>query len=226
MRIIWLGQAGFLFEAESLKILIDPYLSESCKELNPNNYRRMPIDERYLKLRPDIIVLTHGHLDHTDPETLKHYLGEKGNITVLAAPEAYEKVRAFGNGHNYVRFERHSEWSIENVRFIAVRAAHSDKHPIGVIIEAEGRRYYHTGDTLYNTEIFEDVPDDIYAIMAVVNGRGNNMNIADAERFADKISPKYLVPMHWGLHDDMYPDALGYEKTVIPEIYKEIRFGE
>lgn len=223
MRIVWLGQAGFYLECDGIKILIDPYLSESCKELNPNNYRRMPIDSSFLDIRPDVIVLTHGHLDHTDPETLKHYLSRNGEVTVLASPGAYEKVRGMGCGHNYVRFSRHSEWTVGEVRFVAVKAEHSDAEAIGVIIEAEGKKYYHTGDTLYNTEIFDDVPDDIYAMMAVVNGKGNNMNMTDAQRFAERVSPKYLVPMHWGLHDELYPDSLHYEKTVIPEIYKEIR---
>lgn len=225
MEITWLGQAGFLFEDKGKKILIDPYLSESCKALNPMLYRRMPIDKSYLEITPDVIVLTHDHLDHTDPDTLKHYLRGDSEITVLAPKSSFEKVRQFGGNHNYVRFDRHTEWSFEDIRFSAVKATHSDDSAIGIIIEADGRKYYHTGDTLYNTEIFDDIPDDIYSLFVVVNGKGNNMNILDAERFAEKISPELAVPMHWGLHDEIYPDNFKYKNVVIPEIYNKITFN-
>lgn len=226
MKITWLGQAGFLFETGGLQILIDPYLSESCKKLNPQSYRRMPVDESYLKLTPDVLILTHNHMDHTDPETLAHYLNKDTGVTVLAPEAAWNEARKFGHDHNYIKFNRHTQWTEGGVRFTAVKAEHSDPHPIGVVIDDGSRKYYITGDTLYNTEIFEDLPDGIYAMFVVMNGRGNNMNQADAERFAQRVQPQYAVPTHWGLHDGLYPAGFQYSRVVIPEIYKEIRFEE
>lgn len=37
MRITWLGQAGLLFETGGLKIVVDPYLSDSVAKLQPQN---------------------------------------------------------------------------------------------------------------------------------------------------------------------------------------------
>ena len=34
-KITWLGQAGLLFEHHGYKVMIDPYLSDSVKEINP-----------------------------------------------------------------------------------------------------------------------------------------------------------------------------------------------
>ena len=51
MKITWLGQAGLLFETGGLTIVIDPYLSNSCQRLNPDSFRRVPVDERFLKLK-------------------------------------------------------------------------------------------------------------------------------------------------------------------------------
>ena len=76
MEITWLGQAGLLFETDGKKIVIDPYLSDFVKTVNPANYRRVPVNEDYLKLKPDVILITHNHLDHLDKETLKYYLTE------------------------------------------------------------------------------------------------------------------------------------------------------
>ena len=45
MKITWLGQAGLLFETDGKRILVDPYLSDSVRAINPKNYRRVPVDE-------------------------------------------------------------------------------------------------------------------------------------------------------------------------------------
>ena len=69
MKITWLGQAGLLFESNEIKIIIDPYLSNSVESIQPHFWRRMPVDEKFLKITPDVIVLTHDHLDHTDTDS-------------------------------------------------------------------------------------------------------------------------------------------------------------
>ena len=223
MKITWLGQAGLLIETEGVKIIIDPYLSDSVKAINPKNYRRVAVDDRFLQIQPDVLICTHNHLDHTDPETLKHYLDCDGGITVLAPEAAWQEVRKFGHDHNYVRFNRHTQWTHEHIRFTAVKAEHSDPHPIGVIIEAEGKVLYVTGDTLYNTDIFADLPGHIDAVFLPVNGVGNNMNMDDAGRFCKKIGAKKAVPMHCGLFDSIDMNEFDFEPKVVPTFYEEIK---
>ncbi len=219
MKITWLGQAGLLFEADGKKIMVDPYLSNSCGKINPKSNRRVPVDEKFLKMKPDIIILTHDHLDHTDPETLEHYLCGSECVLVLASYNAWQIARTIGNGNNYVNFNRHTQWTEGNLKFTAVKADHSDLCAIGVIIDDGEKKYYVTGDSLYNTEIFEDLPDDIEAVFLPVNGVGNNFNMADARRFAKDCGAKKAVPLHVGLFDDKKPE--GFE--IVPEFYKEIK---
>lgn len=224
MKITWLGQAGLLLEHNDTKILVDPYLSNSCFALNPKSNRRMPIDESYLELSPDVIVLTHDHLDHTDPDTLKHYLKEGADICVLASGNAWNHVRQLAAGQNCVMFNRHTEWTQNGIKFTAVKAEHSDTAAVGVIIDDGDKKYYITGDTLYNTDIFEDLPGEIFAMFVPVNGVGNNMNMTDAARFAEKVGAEHIVPLHWGLFDELDPNDFPCGNKVIPQIYKEIRF--
>lgn len=223
MKITWLGQAGLLFEKGDVKIMVDPYLSNSCFKLNPLSNRRVPVDEAFLDIQPDVLILTHDHLDHTDPETLEHYLKSDKRIVVLASKNAWDHVRTFKGVHNYVSFNRHTQWTYEGIRFTAVKAEHSDTHAIGVLIEDEENRYYVTGDTLYNTEIFEDLPKDIDAVFLPVNGVGNNMNFEDAASFAAATGAKKVVPLHFGLFDDLNPaENFICENKVIPAFFKEI----
>ena len=127
-----------------------------------------------------------------------------------------------GGDHNYVLFNRHTSWTEKGIRFTAVKAEHSDPTPIGVIIDDGEKKYYITGDTLYNEEIFSDIPDDIYALFLPINGVGNNMNKVDAARFAKRIGAKKVVPIHFGMFDNMTADDFVCENKVTPEIYKEI----
>lgn len=219
MKITWLGQAGLLFEADGKKIMVDPYLSDSCGKINPKSKRRVPVDESFLKMKPDIIILTHDHLDHTDPETLEHYLCGEECVLVLASYNAWQKARTIGSGNNCVNFNRHTVWTEGNLTFTAVKADHSDLCAVGVIIDDGEKKYYVTGDSLYNKEIFADLPDDIEAVFLPVNGVGNNFNMVDAKRFARDCGAKKAVPLHFGLFDDIIP--VGFD--IVPEFYREIK---
>ncbi len=228
MKITWLGQAGFLIESNNATVIVDPYLSNSVEKINSQNYRRQPIDEKMLEIRPDILVFTHNHLDHFDPETADVYLSMDNDMTVLAPTSVWTEARKRGNGtggfKNHVCFDRESEWTERGLRFTAVHAEHSDAYAIGVIITelATDKKYYITGDTLYNNKIFKMLPEDIYAVFLPINGVGNNMNAADAARFAARVGAKIAVPVHFGLFDGMSGEEFELCNRVIPKIYEEI----
>ncbi len=226
MKITWLGQAGLLFETNGKKIIVDPYLSDSVKAVNPKNYRRVPVSEKFLEIVPDVLIVTHNHLDHLDPETLPHYLKAGASFLVLAPDGSWQQIRtSFPNTDcNYVLFNNGTTWTEGEVTFRAVKAEHSDPNAIGVIISAEGKSYYVTGDTLYNEKVFESLPEDLdlYAVFLPVNGVGNNMNMTDAAHFVSRTGARYSVPFHCGMFDEIDLSRFPVEKKIVPEIYKEI----
>lgn len=59
-----------MLELDGVRVMIDPYLSDSVAKVNPLNKRRVPVEEQFFDVRPDVLILTHDHPDHTDPETL------------------------------------------------------------------------------------------------------------------------------------------------------------
>lgn len=223
MKITYLGQAGLLLEKGDFRIMVDPYLSHSVEKVNPQNYRRVAVDEAFLKIKPHVLIFTHNHLDHYDPETVTHFLGKESRVLVLASRSVWEEVRKFGGHNNYVVFNRHTSWTENGIKFTAVKAEHSDPDAIGVLIEDEKKTYYITGDTLYNEEIFGDLPNEIDVLFLPVNGVGNNMNMADGIRFAKRVRPQKAVPFHIGLFDEKTADAFEFENKVIAEIYKEVK---
>lgn len=225
MKITWIGQAGLYIEFDNLTVMIDPYLSNSVEKVEPLNYRRYPVEEWVLDLEPDVMIFTHDHLDHYDPETAPIFFAKNHKMTVLSPTSVYLKARQHKNFHNYVEFNRHTQWTQGGVRFSSVKATHSDPFAIGVIIEelSSGKKLYVTGDTLYNSEIFEDVPSDVYALFLPVNGVGNNMNYEDAARFAQKVAPKKTIPLHFGLFDELDANGFICDNKIIPKPFKEIK---
>lgn len=212
-----------MFEQNGIKIMIDPYLSDGVEKINPKNYRRVAVKESLFDIKPDIMIFTHNHLDHYDPETVNRFITAQTDVLVLAPRSVWDEVRKLGGNNNYVLFNRHTSWTEGGIRFTAVKAEHSDISPIGVIIDDGEKKYYVTGDTLYNEEIFNDIPEDIYAVFLPINGVGNNMNMYDAKRFAEKVKAKVTVPIHFGMFDELEPAGFEFENKVIPEIYKEIK---
>lgn len=228
MKITWIGQAGLLIKTDKATLIIDPYLSDSVGRRSPEKHRRVPVDESLFDVAPDMLLFTHDHLDHYDPESAERFLAKPNEKTVLCPASVWNVARKNGGNNNYVRFDVGTEWSEYGLCIRAVRAVHSDDFAIGFIIEEKstGMRIYVTGDTLYNADIFKTLPDDLFAVLLPINGVGNNMNAEDAARFAKETGAKYAVPLHFGLFDALTPDVFRVENAVIPEFYKEIPFPE
>ena len=223
MKITWLGQAGLLFDNGKVKIMVDPYLSNSVEKVEPLNYRRVPVKEEFLYVTPDVMIFTHDHLDHYDPETAPIFLERKEKrMTVLSPSSVWQKARAF-KAHNNVLFNRGTSWTEYGFRFTAVKAEHSDVHAVGVLIEEldTAKIFYVTGDTLYNEAIFADLPENIDIMFLPINGVGNNMNAADAVRFFKNSGAKAAVPYHVGMFDEKTPEMFDADNRIILEIYKE-----
>lgn len=222
MKITWLGQAGFYLECKNLKVIIDPYLSDCCKKLNPKSFRRTPIDTRFLKVNPDVLICTHNHADHYDTETVKYYFDDNKNMTFLSPESVFRAaVSEFNGMANLVRFQRHTVWSQGGVEFTAVMAEHSDPWAIGVIIKEGGKILYFSGDTLYNTEILADLPKGIDYAFIPVNGVGNNMNMVDAVKFAEAVGAVKTVPVHVGMFDCISPREFFHPSALYLTPYEE-----
>ena len=228
MKITWLGQAGLLFERRGVTVMIDPYMSNYVEKVQPANYRRTPINETFFNIDPDIMIFTHDHIDHYDPETAPVFFKKsKKQMSVLGPTSVRAKAMGDLCGQNYILFDKYTSVTLEGFRFTATRAAHSDPYAIGVVIEdlVESRVYYVTGDTLYNSRIFDSLPDvgrNIDVLFLPVNGVGNNMNMTDAARFAKQMRAMTVVPYHFGMFDELDPKDFECRNKVIPTAWEEI----
>ncbi len=94
VKIHFLGAAGtvtgskFLIETSEKNLLIDCGMFQGLKELREKNWEQLPIGVSEI----DVVLLTHGHLDHTGylPRLVKQ--GFRGNIIGTAPTLAITKI--------------------------------------------------------------------------------------------------------------------------------------
>ena len=67
MKITWLGQGGFLLESQGFRLVVDPYIS-NCVFQKEGLARLHPFPVPMQELKPDLVLVTHDHMDHLDPE--------------------------------------------------------------------------------------------------------------------------------------------------------------
>ncbi len=228
MKVTWLTQAGLLFENSKIKIMVDPYLSDALGEKCAEKARRVPADKSFLDANPDVLLITHDHIDHLDELTLNELFarGDK-EILVLAAESAYSHLAKMNIRHNLVLLAPHSVYSEKGVTFYSVHAEHSDRQAVGFIIDDGKQTFYVSGDTLYNYDVIDDVldlaPDGVDFAFLPINGKGNNMNARDAADFAYEIGARCAIPVHYGTTDDLTPEEFDFDDRIILEPYKEIK---
>lgn len=173
-NIAWLGHDGFRIDASSC-IYIDPYQIEGGKPA-------------------DLILVTHEHFDHCSPE----------DVAMIQQPETVivtEKDSAKKLSGDVRMMTPGEQLRLDGLTVEAVPAYNTDKdfHPkangwLGFIIDIDGVRIYHAGDSDYIPEM-KDLDVDI----ALLPVSGTYVMDADeAVEAALAIKPQLAIPMHYG----------------------------
>lgn len=203
LAIFYLAQAGFCFKTSAgTRILLDPYLTDACnarfgfKRLIP---APMTIEEAHA----DLLVATHSHADHLDPDALP-ILAQRAELRFVGSSDC--EVSFTGCGIPPSRFDLlrpGEQLQFRDVELQAVFADHGELCPtaIGVVIRVEGLVVYITGDTAYAPEkilaSLGGVKVDV--MIAPINGQYGNLNARDACRLAALVKPRVLIASHYGM---------------------------
>ena len=212
MEITWITQGGFIFEHSGRRLVVDPYLSDVV-EKTLNFTRLVPAPVSVESLRPDTVLCSHNHIDHLDPVTIP-LLAEHYPLCRFMGPRSVTDDLA-GMGIDPKRLttlEAGMQAETEGFRMIATPAHHSDPDAVGLVIKANQKTIYISGDTFYHPDLAQNILDciggDIDLVLICINGKMNNMGIDEAVYVVKQLQPRVAAPMHYGLFA---------ENTVDPE---------
>jgi len=173
-NIKWLGHAGFRIETGKT-VYIDPFQIDSGP-------------------KADLVLISHSHYDHCSPEDLEKIVQDDTIIVTeeSSAAQLSGNVKIITPGDHL---------DVEGIGIEAVPAYNTDKHfhPksngwLGFVIDIEGVRIYHTGDSDFIPEM-----ESIRADIALLPVSGTYvMDPQQAVTAALAINPEYVIPMHYG----------------------------
>lgn len=222
MKIRFLGQSGYVVKTEKNEIIIDPYLSDSVNRV-AGRPRALPIPMRSQYINCDAVICTHNHLDHLDPDTVKDINSCQFFITTNEGKAELKKlgrsnVKALNIGESIM---------VGDIEITAVFADHTVE-AFGLIIKAENKTLYFSGDTLYNEKLFEIAEFKPDVTFICINGRLGNMNVTEALITAKKIGAKTNIPNHYDMFDSNSENPLLFSENIsggkVLEFNKEYDF--
>ena len=193
MKIRFLGQSGYELQSGSTRILIDPYFSDSVNRV-AGRPRLLPIPMDPQSVRCDAVFCTHDHLDHLDPDTVSQMPKEQLFVTTLQGKTHLEAL-----GRTNVTALRAGESMTAGDFQITAVFAHHTVEAFGLVVEAEGRKLYFSGDTLCNEQLFAIADHRPDMTFICINGRLGNMNVDEALKVAKTIGAKVNIPNHYDM---------------------------
>jgi L-ascorbate metabolism protein UlaG (beta-lactamase superfamily) len=148
--------------------------------------------------KADLILVTHSHTDHCDPEKIKNV--RKKDTVTIAPEDCVQKI-----GGSVKTLKPGQETSVGSIRVKAVDAYNYKRfrspgnpfHPkgfgVGYLIMVDSKTIYHAGDTDFIPEMRQLGSVDVALLPS---GGTYTMDSAEAAEAAIAINAKATIPMH------------------------------
>lgn len=179
MIVKWFGHATFLITVGGRRVYIDPYAGDYSEPA-------------------DVILISHSHSDHCDPEKIAS-VRTADTVIVTSADCARNldgHVVAMAPGERR-EFDGVTVEAVEAYNITRFRSPGVLFHPKGVqiafVVVAEGKRVYHAGDTDFIPEM--KALNNIDIALLPIMGRAT-MDVNEAVDAAIAIRPRIAIPMH------------------------------
>jgi L-ascorbate metabolism protein UlaG (beta-lactamase superfamily) len=206
VAMTWIGHASFLIQFTDLNVLVDPNFANWLFLLKRLKRSGLKIQD----LPPiDLVLLTHAHFDHFHKPTLRRLPAPKIGVMPwgvgdLALDLGFERVieldcwESFSHKNWKVTLTPSKHWGARTLR-------DSHRGYGGFILEYQGRRIYHAGDSAYFhgfKEIGRRMPPQI-ALLPIgayhpETFRRVHMGPDQAVKAFKDLRAECLVPMHYG----------------------------
>ncbi len=208
-KITWYGHATLGLEILGFNILVDPFFTGNPDAtIKPEN------------LKPDYILVTHGHGDHVGDTVA---IAKRSGALVISNAE----ICTWLQNQGVKTHAQHIGGGFQHpFGYLKLTQAHHGSalpdgsyggNPAGFLLTLEsGRKVYLAGDTgLFGDMRLIGEEDVELAVLPI--GDNYTMGPADALRAVRLLQPKHVIPIHFSAFDVIRQDALAWEKKVEDE---------
>ncbi|MBO1199575.1 metal-dependent hydrolase [Staphylococcus simiae] len=225
MKLSFHGQSVIYFEAHGKKVIVDPFITGN---------EQSDLDASTLEV--DYIILTHGHADHFGDVV---ELANRNHATVIGSAELADYLTTY-HGVKDVRgmnIGGKANLDFGSVKYVQAFHSSSFTHedgipvylgmPMGIIIEAEGKTIYHTGDTGLFSDMSLIAKRHPVDVCFVPIGDNFTMGIDDASYAINEfIKPKVSVPVHYNTFPIIEQDPQQFKDAVTVGEVQVLKPGE
>ena len=228
--ICWLGHASFLIQIDGKKILTDPCLT------NPPTVERLSeLPFEIEEIKPDYLLISHGHYDHLDADSIEKFDGAMALIPLnmgksIKSMNSKIKTQEAGWFQQYDIDEEFEVFFLPSYHWHRRTAFDTDEMLWGsFVIKSRGKTIYFAGDTAYSkhfkdiNSIFDSIDIALLPIGAYSPRyfmKDNHMNPQDALKAAKDLKVKKIIPMHFGTFD-LSDEPLGEPQELFAKIGQE-----
>lgn len=207
MKLTYLGHSALIIEEGDFKAIIDPFISG-------NELATAKVEDITGITH---IFVTHGHADHIgDTEEIakandaliisnaeiSDYFGEKGYKT---------HAMHIGGSYNF-DFGRVKLTPALHGSAISTEDGKVDGgNPCGFVIEVNGNKVYHAGDTGLTLDMQLLGHEDVDVALLPIGGNFT-MDIQDALEAVQMIKPKVTIPIHYDTFDLIKADPFEFKE--------------
>jgi L-ascorbate metabolism protein UlaG (beta-lactamase superfamily) len=191
MKITFFGHASLQIEISGKKLLVDPFISANPKA------SQIKVNE----LKPDYILLTHAHQDHTlDVEFIL-----QNNLNAVVICNAEMATYYLSKGYKAHMMNHGGSWKFDFGKVKYVNAIHSSSfadgtyggNPGGFVIEGEHKNIYIAGDTALSMDM-KLIPMRTKLDLAILPiGDNFTMDIDDAIIASDFVECNKILGIHY-----------------------------
>ncbi len=192
MKLTFLGHSVFILEEGDFKAIVDPFITG-----NP----QCPVKAKDIKGLTHIFV-SHGHGDHLGDAVA---LAKENDALVISNAEICTYLSGKGLKVHAMHIGGRHKFHFGTVKFTP--ALHGSGiqteegtleggNPCGFVIEVNGKKVYHAGDTGLTMDMKLLEVENIDVALIPIGGN-YTMDIDDAVRAVEFIKPKVTIPMHY-----------------------------
>jgi len=174
-------------------------------------------------LKPDLILITHGHGDHYQPTVLRAYQ-ELNPQAIVACPPDVAKRATKKRVVNLEEVQPGQTYTKAGITFQTVPAyfQEGNSHPqtngwVGYILQFNGANYYVTGDTQPLPEMANLKVDVLFPLLYGCGG-----NLEQALKMEALTKARLVVPVHTSGQEEVIKKYLAQlPKDVLSAYYKD-----